>query len=207
MATEQCLKCKMQLSDSDFVICDCCNELLHEKCSELSTTEMRSVLLKKRSLMFFCLTCKENFKQFPKLIKNFNELMERNKALEETNKELLQKLDNYKELESKITTPIANQCNMEDVISEIIDRQSRATNVIIFNVNESSNNTKVGRLQDDREAVINILEDYAVDKTDLKLFRLGKISPNKMRPIKLTLKSAEEAKYILRNKLVKNTWN
>ncbi|KAJ8975903.1 hypothetical protein NQ317_011374 [Molorchus minor] len=100
--------------------------------------------------------------------------MERNKALEETNKELLQKLDNYKELESKITTPIANQCNMEDVISEIIDRQSRATNVIIFNVNESSNNTKVGRLQDDREAVINILEDYAVDKTDLKLFRLGK---------------------------------
>ncbi|KAJ8980532.1 hypothetical protein NQ317_008329 [Molorchus minor] len=129
--------------------------------------------------------------------------MERNKALEETNKELLQKLDNYKELESKITTPIANQCNMEDVISEIIDRQSRATNVIIFNVNESSNNTKVGRLQDDREAVINILEDYAVDKTDLKLFRLGKISPNKMRPIKLTLKSAEEAKYILRNKLVK----
>lgn len=60
-----------------------------------------------------------------------------------------------------------------------MDRQNRASNGIIFNINESSKKkTQTKRWLDDQKTVNDALEGYDINITNLKILRWGKFDIN-----------------------------
>lgn len=166
--------------------------MVHEKCSSLATSEVRAIIIQKRSLLYFCQVCKGAFKQIPTLVKNLNELMDMNRTLKEENIMLKQKL-------SEQNASDLGELNHFAIVQEIQERQSRASNIIIHNIKESGGKNKQERIREDTESTKNIIDNInnvVVKRT----FRLGKYVVGKNRPIKVILNSPEEALSILKNK-------
>ena len=88
----------------------------------------------------------------------------------------------------------------EELIYEMLDRQNRKANIIIYNVKEPDLNTQSERSSQDNETVKNILENFDIGRNNWKVFRLGKFVANKARPIKVILNSPEDAINVLKNK-------
>uniref|UniRef100_A0A6P7H4F1 Uncharacterized protein LOC114346868 isoform X1 n=1 Tax=Diabrotica virgifera virgifera TaxID=50390 RepID=A0A6P7H4F1_DIAVI len=139
----------------------------------------------RRLLKFYCEDCHSGIKLIPKLLVKIDKL-------EEEITELKNNIENIK---------IPSQCpDNEDLINEIMDRQRRASNIIIFNVNESKMKSNQERNNEDNNVVQDILQNFDIDKSKIKSFRVGKFQPEKIRPIKVILPSTENVKMILRNK-------
>lgn len=171
-----CLTCNLDTKDSSAAInCDSCSRSLHTKCSGLTSSELRVMELKgKRSLKFFCSECQEGFLQVPKLIKIVSELQQE-----------------ITKLKSSITLSNSN----EDILNEMAERQKRATNIIIFNLPESS-------VPDhDYNEVSNIFKDITKEPVEIiKTTRIGKKNKNGARSLKITLQNAQSALNIIRNR-------
>lgn len=84
----KCSKCEN--SDSDLINCDKCNSKLCQSCTQLTSTELRAVLLKKRLIFFWCPECTAN------------------KKLQRTSQELCSIIAN---MEDNVTKYIANLQN------------------------------------------------------------------------------------------------
>lgn len=56
------------------------------------------------------------------------------------------------------------------------------------------------RVSNDAESIQKVLKNFNIEKNHLKIFRLGKYLLNKNGPIKVVLKSADDDRYVLRNK-------
>lgn len=187
-----CDKCKLDISDKDsFVVCDCCSIYHHEKCVELCPSEIRILALKKRNMIYFCSSCRMDFKKVPKVIAKLDEVLEINKKLIEENKKLREMIENGNS---------SNETNVNNIVQEIHERQFRATNIIITNIQESAEKNHLRRAEEDTNNVKRILGDFSSEVTIKKTFRLGKYDNNKNRPLKVVLNSSDEALYILRNK-------
>ncbi|CAH1992772.1 unnamed protein product [Acanthoscelides obtectus] len=82
--------------------------------------------------------------------------------------------------------------NFEDVISEVIEREKRKTNIIIFNVKEpDQTKSKKKQTEGETTAVLDIVSnvDPELTLTYLKRIRMGSFAKNKMRPIKISVES------------------
>lgn len=187
-----CIKCKDELTGKENITCDGCGEMVHEKCSSMASSELRAIVIKNRTLFYFCSTCKNAFKQIPTIIRNLNELIDINKTLKEENSILRQKLS-----EQKASN---NELNNYEIVQEIQERQNRASNIIIYNINESGTKNKQEQVREDTDTITNILDNISKDVTVKKTFRLGKFSVDKNRPIKVILSNPEQAMIILKNK-------
>lgn len=177
-----CSKCNIKERDVVFP-CDSCKRSLCDTCADLSASEIRCMSLKKRKLLFLCEECENGLSQVPLLVKKVNELEA--------------ELNNLKKNGTLIPTSLDNQ---ENLITEMIDRQNRMSNVIIFNVKESQMNSRIERNNDNINTVKDLLGDIKIDTDHIKAFRLGKFDPSKTRPIKVIFSSVEDAKYVLKNK-------
>ncbi|KAK5644971.1 hypothetical protein RI129_006271 [Pyrocoelia pectoralis] len=99
------------------------------------------------------------------------------------------------ELKLKLQSPQLDNISpgvTEELINEITERQRRASNVIIFNVKESDDDTNV------INEIVNTVG--GIDTTKLRFFRLGKPTQNKNRPVKILFNGELDAKNVLRNK-------
>lgn len=75
MSTLKCLKCLKQCvykrrprDDEIFgTACDCCKEVWCKECARISATEIDAIALTQRMLLFYCIDCKSNLKQLPKI--------------------------------------------------------------------------------------------------------------------------------------------
>lgn len=183
----ECMKCKITKGDS-VILCDSCQRSTHRDCSGLSASELKVMDLKgKRYLKFYCEDCQNGVKLIPKLLVKIDTL--------ETE---INKLKTMVETSGQNIVSISNK---EDLLYEMNDRNNRASNIIIFNVNESKKATAQQRQSEDSKTVDNILQNFNnIDQNNIKNFRLGKFEPNKSRPIKVVLKSVEDAKYVLKNR-------
>ncbi|CAI6353558.1 unnamed protein product [Macrosiphum euphorbiae] len=83
----------------------------------------------------------------------------------------------------------------EKVYSELLDRQSRARNVILFNVPEPS----VPDQSQDTSTAKDILNTIGVQTIPVSIHRLGKLS-NKPRPLRVTLPNSSDVFEVLRVK-------
>lgn len=185
---KKCMKCLVE-EPKEFVNCDSCKKILCKKCSELTETEFRCIALKKRRLTFLCEHCEKGIMLIPDIINQLNDLQ---KQVADLKKELQTKHQNTKhDVE-------ALEC--EDIISELMERERRSTNIIISNIKEPSCNSRETRTEEDKKNVTDILKDINVDLTNIKVFRLGKFSPSKNRLLKVILNNSEDARNILRNK-------
>ncbi|KAL4118938.1 hypothetical protein QTP88_011816 [Uroleucon formosanum] len=67
-ADTKCIVCDYRFAKLDVPIkCDGCASLVHEKCSGLTTSEIKCVSLKKRILKYFCAGCENGLKDLPQL--------------------------------------------------------------------------------------------------------------------------------------------
>lgn len=188
-----CIRCNTEESDQGSLMsCDSCLRTLHKKCSGLCSSEIKVMELKgRRRLKFYCDECMEGLLQVPKLIKIVEELKSEIATMREGAGA------DQRDLPPRQLSVLGGD---EDLVSEMMDRQSRLSNVIIAGVKEPSRNTGAERKAEDSETVRGVLHNTGLDTNNFRLFRLGRFSANKNRPIKVVLNSIESAKYVLKNR-------
>lgn len=95
--------------------------------------------LKTRKLLFMCEHCEQGLRVLPSLI---NQVTDLSKQIEQIRK-------------NPVSTPQWNK--KEDQIHEIMERNKRRKNVIVFNVRESHKQDKNDRNAEDKNAIVKIL--------------------------------------------------
>ncbi|KAI5634635.1 hypothetical protein NE865_12650 [Phthorimaea operculella] len=184
---EKCSKCgkiptgnKKSLS----VTCDCCKIFLCGDCHGLSPTEIRVLELKTvaRVMTLLCGDCKLAMAQMPNIMKKLDLLTEEVKQL--------------RVRQSVLAT--------EAAIQEMMERKHRATNIIIFDVAESTSKEPIERIDHDKVETSKIINSVTrnVDCNGIETFRLGALKENTAgpRPLKVVLKSKVDAIQVLKNK-------
>jgi len=105
-------------------------------------------------------------------------------------------------LENKVTqlenqlssSKSSNYSADEAIISEVIDRQARSRNLIVFNAAESDGNTV-----DDISLIKSVLHSIAPNIAPALVSRLG-LKSSKPRPLKVTLHEPSDVFIVLKNK-------
>ncbi|KAG5863799.1 hypothetical protein JTB14_025151 [Gonioctena quinquepunctata] len=155
---DHCTVCEKDVGDK-FAICDSCHCIQHpvEACTGLSSSELRAVIIQKRTLVYFCQECRTSFKNIPTLLreiksfkteftslkKEVDELKNEMKTWKDENKNLKSEMTMLKEVikntnENENTVTISN----ENVIAEVLERQKRENNVIVANNGEDPTRQK-----------------------------------------------------------------
>lgn len=90
----------------------------------------------------------------------------------------------------------------ESLIQEISERQKRASNVLIFNIEESISQQPDERMQHDKDAVKSLLDTIpSVDSNVIHVTRLGnRTSADKARPVRICFSDQQQALQVLKNK-------
>lgn len=187
-----CSTCSTDVDENKSVSCDSCMLRFHssEKCLGLAASEVRAVILKSRSLIFFCVECREAFKKIPNLVREVGELK---KELRSTNKELQSVTSRVNTLEEKITnmdmtaknqTPRSLEMdNSINFFEEMSDRANRSHNVIMFNVKELASSSVGERIDHDNQIVSSCMQKMGIKPADFKTIRVGKSRPRLLKVI------------------------
>jgi hypothetical protein len=116
------------------------------------------------------------------------------------NKTLKEKVDQLEVKLLDMERPQNNEslCNMaqEKVYSELLDRQSRARNIILFNVPESFN---LPDHTQDTSITQDIFSTIGIPTNPISIHRLGKVS-NKPRPLRIVLPTPADVFEVLKAK-------
>src|SRR5436190_18463416 len=99
-----------------------------------------------------------------------------------------------KESLNKQITPSHVPIDFEKIISEINNRKRRKNNIILFGAQESNVNNDTTFAKE----VIQFV-DKDISTSSIKIFRLGKETSNKIRPIKIVLNSNTDVQKLIRN--------
>lgn len=180
-------RCDRCNKNGNVLLCDSCKGGLCQQCSDLSASELRCMELKKRKLIFLCQECENGFKQVPLLIKKINELEKQIIEIKETKHEA--------QMDEKEMV-----MNNEKMVTEIFERQKRASNVMMSNVKEQMGQTHAERNSKDKDVVKDVLKDIDVDMSNVSVFRVGKFNPEKSRLLKIVFPNSSDALNILKNK-------
>lgn len=191
MDSKKCVKCNNDDIDKIFP-CDSCKNLLCTKCAGLTASEVACLRLKNgRKLIFLCNECESGLWKVPQLVKELQDLKESIGKLQQK----LEKEELGQSNQSKTT-----DINAEEFMNEISERQKRASNVVVLNINESNKTVVSQRIEEDKNSIKQILDGIEVDTTNIKVYRLGKFLPNKVRPLKVCFSTRNDAITVLRNK-------
>lgn len=224
-----CVKCqtscifKESKTETFSFPCDLCKNFFCKKCANLSSSEIRVLIMVSRVMPFYCPPCRDNLICIPDLIKRISELEvdAQNQTSETKGKfitieqRIIKLEDSLNIMTSTINCPsvkpnptnsesrnLPQTTDVESFITEMEDRRSRARNVIIYNLNESTRSTLTDTITDDSDNVTSILRSLVNNVNIKKIFRIGKNNDNnsKPRPIKIILSSESDAINILKNK-------
>ena len=183
MHYHECAKCNELCPDG--IKCDICGLLVHPDCAGLSRTEVSCLRAKQRKISFYCENC-----DVVNIIKSLKD------QIEHTSHEIA----SIKKEKSVPAPPITNpSLSEDDIINEIVERQQKAANIIVYNLPESKESSINERVNDDQTRCLNILRKNMPDTTFIKCNRLGKASENRPRPIKLQFASSGQVLQILRS--------
>lgn len=173
MPQNTCPVCLTELGadDRQTVACDSCRSRTHiqEKCSGLSTSESRAVVLQKRTLMYFCPDCREAFKSVPMMVRKMVKMEEDIQALQQK----VLTLEREKSSEGTVSA--------ESMVLEVSQRVARAQNLMIYRVPESDSLRLEERIDHDRTIVSEVFTKVGLQQ-DLpsikRVVRVGKIKNN-----------------------------
>lgn len=190
MSRPICVDCSKKISADEEIKCDYCHKSYHTLCSKLSRAEAACLKAADRSVLYNCSFCKNQ----PNLIKVVNELKELVTALQQEVKELKSK---------KSTNPDSTILQQNEIINEIYERERRANNIVLYNIEDKELENPEDKLAKDKEKVINIIKSLAPDISleNIKIHRLGKIvTKNKPRPVKVCMNSRDDAFVVVKNR-------
>jgi hypothetical protein len=92
------------------------------------------------------------------------------------------------------------QNSVIEAINELEERRDKSKNVLLMNVPESNSATQALKLKDDLNVVINIVDKFDnLRKDNIKISRIGREDPEKIRPIKVTFSDCVDARHLLQN--------
>ncbi|CAI6353027.1 unnamed protein product [Macrosiphum euphorbiae] len=123
-------------------------------------------------------TLKSFNKRFDDLSTEINKLATENSFLKTKISELENKLIQIEK------TTLTTQLDELNILNELADRQSRAQNIILYNLPENLNNTQIPISDGDNLKLI--FKEMKVDYNPINFNRLGKPS-DRTRPLKITL--------------------
>lgn len=94
------------------------------------------------------------------------------------------------------------RANIEPTIEELKERDKRACNVLFFGVAESDMLDKNERIRCESENIKNLIAsiDINVQTDQIKVLRLGRYQPEKIRPVKVIFESKETALRVLKRR-------
>lgn len=212
MSDTKCFLCphKGQINLANAVQCLGCDTYYHNSCSKPE----RAGRLLDGSFEKCCGSASQNTP--PLNITSLNELYRKLEELSRNNTKVIEdkitslkteldgKINNALErldtVEAKLENPLHSAQAFEEFYSEMEDRKSRAKHVIMYGVPEITTSTS-NSIQDDLAQVQEILNKVIRDAPEIEYAkRLGKVSPDKVRPIVLYYASKRDALYVLSKK-------
>lgn len=187
--------------------CDICKKIVCKNCCNISASEIRVILMVSRIMPFVCQSCRDNLFNLPNIVKRINDLetivhtqasetIARSVALEQRVIKLEQSLDNLSQANTALPTPASsiNVVHESDIMSEVLDRQRRATNVMIFNC-------EVHNGQAETAQVGNLITEICGQPLNIKsVNKIGKPNRNGHKALKVVLDSVADVNLILRNR-------
>lgn len=186
-----CTVCTQAINQkSPGVQCVSCLDFFHAKCVNLTKTLLEAIITQ-ANIVWKCTRCLESADQnknalctgcaiIPQLVENINKLTSTIAELQKQIQANKQEVNNF---------------NVEHIINEITNRQSRAKNVLIYQLKETELQTGQEREEEDTkkaEKIIKFLRPE-INTENIKTVRLGRKNNDKVRPLKVTLNSREDA--------------
>ncbi|KAL3275112.1 hypothetical protein HHI36_019883 [Cryptolaemus montrouzieri] len=98
----------------------------------------------------------------------------------------------FENVRQEVSRSTSDDMKCEEYISEILERQRRASNIMIANVKEATADKGIERKEEDTNCVKELLKDFSVDMLNIKVFRMGKQAQGKNRLIKVVLSHPED---------------
>lgn len=185
---KSCGICASNLNPEKELKCDLCLLPVHTTCSGLSRSEIACMLAEDRKLSFQCKNCADKG--------IYNELFE----LKQLIRALTTEIGKIKDA-ATIQNVALSPDQTERMISEINERNLRASNVIIYNIDESPAVEPQVRSQHDLTKINEILIKIVDNPPEpVKAFRLGRPTQGKIRPLKVVFKNRYEALEVLKHK-------
>lgn len=104
-------------------------------------------------------------------------------------------------LSTKSLPTLSQTLEYENLLTELQDRTQRQKNIVLIGVPEPAVENKGSRDKHDSTEVLKIIQSlHQSCPAPIKMFRLGKYSPEKNRPIKVCFESEKTVITLLRNK-------
>ncbi|VVC31218.1 Zinc finger, RING/FYVE/PHD-type,Zinc finger, PHD-type, conserved site [Cinara cedri] len=208
-----CSKCNCDLATADCVKCSKCSKLFHIACS--SIVGLTGSILKFRCSSWLCTICEGarlGVRKSPhtsavndikkSVSKHDSSFLVLNNKLDDVSGQLRDLGVRTSVLEDRVTQ-LENRLSSvestsspsdESIISEVIDRQARARNLIIFNAPEPDGNN-----ENDISLIKSVFHVLTPNIAPAIVSRLGQ-KTSKPRPLKVTLHEPSDIFIILKNK-------
>ena len=183
--------------------CDGCQGTVHLSCIGISEKEATMTRSKSKSIKIVCNQCNNNMSCLKDLRTLITSLQhELSSSINQLKTEFQSQLDdiNVKLTQSsqqRQSTPV-----LEEVVQEVLERQKRAKNIVIFNLPEQSNNSSDEiRKENDNLLVKNVLNitNPNVDFENFSVRRMGRFNESRNRPIKVFFKNESDVFSVVRS--------
>ncbi|KAJ3665122.1 hypothetical protein Zmor_000635 [Zophobas morio] len=197
------LKC-LKLGDSDMAniitekshwVCSKCVTASSSSSAPITAEKLEEII--RSQLMTIKLEIKQTIED------NFKIIKDRLSAVEENVRLIQDEWTEFKKSNVKMDNPL----DFNTVVSEIEERKSRSTNVLLFNISESISSNSEEKFQDDLLQVNSILAPLGSFPQPKKIIRVGMPKPNVVRPLKIVYENDDIAKDVLRSNKNNNNRN
>ncbi|KAJ3646788.1 hypothetical protein Zmor_024360 [Zophobas morio] len=131
--TQKCSRCN---EDGPDINCNLCKIRFHGSCAGLSRSEISCIKSANRKLKFFCDECLD-LKSWSKKIVDLQSELKDLKTEVSSLKSLLDEKITERSVNAVDNSSINQNSDCNMIINEVLERQKREANVIMFNVTES----------------------------------------------------------------------
>lgn len=184
--------------------CDICKDKSKEDNRNISGIDNTSVVNHLEGMLQKCfekyfIPFKEQMESNHKVIKS--EISKLSKQYDDVIKRCTLLEERVNTIELKVNNPDCEISSSESVISEILDRNRRTKNVVVFNLPESQKLNGFDRLNDDRASIAEVISsDFSDSLKNFKLRRIGRPKAGKIRPLRIETACESDAKLLLKTK-------
>lgn len=194
--------------------CGVCKNWAHYECMKLSEDAIKSfAMLIELGVVdkpYRCMACKSALSQFQanynelktvvnKIQTNMQETDKRVQVLEDKGTTSTARMDR---MEATVKSIQSNPSSGTDVFEELAERDRRATNIIIFDVMESSSVDRKVREDRDKGGLLQLFKEIDVNTTleQVKLIRReGERQEGTSRPLKVVFRRKDDRDIVLSN--------
>nr|CAH7762459.1 unnamed protein product [Callosobruchus chinensis] len=183
MVQTKCCCCNKTCEQHVLVTCSVCQKSFYHGCINLTSSETR-LINSKKSVTWTCDECE----------KLGNDIISLKAAIVALQKDL-------KAISSVPHNTPAAKIEFEEVVQEVMERQNRKSNLMIFGLKEQEQSTKDDRIQAEKTDVLKILTFVSPSLTSVSdIRRVGKFDSERThpRPVKVTLGTSDQVLEIIR---------